>query len=368
MKYSGIGGQAVMEGVMMKNKDQYAVAVRKEDGEIVVEKKEYKGICPAKAVQKIPIIRGVINFIDSMYLGITSLTFSAQFFDDESGVDKQKEKKLAGAEDQKGRDKKNSADTGRKNELKEKAVMGGTVAFSLVIAVAVFMLLPFYLSQFLGRMIESDTVVSVIEGVLRLVIFFVYILFISRLEDIQRVFMYHGAEHKCINCIEHGFDLTVENVRKSSRQHKRCGTNFLFIVIIITVICFIFIQTDTHLMKLLYRIILIPIVAGVSYECIRIAGKYDNAFIDLVNKPGMLLQKMTTREPDDFMIEVGIASVEAVFDWKSYLEEIRENQDRAEKKAEKKQGTFREEVREEQRELQNMTSEKNGELSRQDVP
>ncbi|MCI8992196.1 MAG: DUF1385 domain-containing protein [Eubacterium sp.] len=331
-----------MEGVMMKNKDQYAVAVRKEDGEIVVEKKEYKGICPAKAVQKIPIIRGVINFIDSMCLGISSLAFSAQFFEEEPKKEekkpKQTEKELSGAERTKDCSKKVSGDPGHKNELKEKAVVGGTVAFSLLIAIVIFMLLPFYLSQFLGRMIDSDTVVSVIEGILRLAVFFAYILFISRLEDIQRVFMYHGAEHKCINCIEHGFDLTVENVRNSGRQHKRCGTNFLFIVIIITVICFIFIQTDSHLMKLLYRIILIPIVAGVSYECIRIAGKYDNAFIDLVNKPGMLLQKLTTREPDDSMIEVGIASVEAVFDWRKYLEETEEEQENAAKKqnAEKK--------------------------------
>ncbi len=296
MKYSGIGGQAVMEGVMMRNKEKYAVAVRKENGEIVVEQKEYQGICKAKWVQKTPIIRGIINFIDSMYLGLSTLMLSAKYIEEE--------------------EEKTSQD-----EKKENIVLGATLVFSLVIAIVVFMLLPFYLSQFLGKVVDSNVVNSILEALLRVVIFLAYLLLISRMKDIQRVFMYHGAEHKCINCIEHGLPLTVDNVRSSSRQHKRCGTSFLFIVIIISVIFFIFIQTDSQLMKVVSRLILIPVVAGVSYEILRWFGTKDTKLSNALSKPGLKLQNLTTREPDDSMIEVGIASVEAVFDWKKYLED-----------------------------------------------
>ncbi len=305
MKYSGIGGQAVMEGVMMRNKDRYAVAVRKENGEIVVEHKKYGGICSAKWVQKTPLLRGVINFIDSMYLGISTLMFSASVLEQEEEKEKTK-----------------------KDERKENMIMGGTVVVSLLIAIAVFMLLPFYASQFLGKAVESNVLISVVEAVLRLVIFLGYLLLISQLEDIQRVFMYHGAEHKCINCIEHGMELNVDNVRKSSRQHKRCGTSFLFIVIIISIIFFIFIQTDSHMLKLVSRLILIPVVAGVSFEILRWFGTKDTKLSNALSRPGLKLQNLTTREPDDSMIEVGIASVEAVFDWKTYL---KENPDLAER-------------------------------------
>ncbi|SDB19194.1 DUF1385 domain-containing protein [Eubacterium oxidoreducens] len=301
MKYSGIGGQAVMEGVMMRNKDCYAVAVRKTNGQIVVKQKQYKGICRAKWVQKIPLVRGVINFIDSMYLGISTLMLSAGILEE----DEEKEKT-------------------KKEESKENLMMGGTVVVSLLIAIGVFMLLPFYASVFLGKIVESQVLISIFEAVLRLVIFLGYLLLISQLEDIQRVFMYHGAEHKCINCIEHGMELNVENVRKSSRQHKRCGTSFLFIVIIISIIFFIFIQTDSHMLKLVSRLILIPVVAGVSYELLRWFGMKDGKLSNVLSKPGLKLQNLTTREPDDSMIEVGIASVEAVFDWREYLTQSEE--------------------------------------------
>ena len=298
MKYSGIGGQAVMEGVMMRNKDEYAVAVRLENGDIEVEKKKYKGVCPYESVMKIPIVRGVISFIDSLYLGMSSLMFSASFFEDEEP-------------------KKDKSDAEKR---KENAMMGGTLALSLIIAIAIFMILPFYLSRIFEAHIQSDRVISLIEAAIRLGIFFGYLILVSQMKDIQRTFMYHGAEHKCINCIESGLELNVENVRKSTRYHKRCGTNFLLIVVIVTVVFFLLIQVDSHALKLLYRIILIPVVAGVSYEFIRLAGKYDNAFVNFINKPGLALQKLTTREPDDEQIEVGIASVEAVFDWKDFLE------------------------------------------------
>lgn len=309
MRYSGIGGQAVMEGVMMKNKERYAVAVRKPDQEIEVMTKEYKGIVPGEVWQKIPLLRGVLSFIDSLVLGMSTLMYSASFFEDE---EESKEKKQ---------------DTAEKKKAKENAMMGGTVALSIVLAVAIFMILPYYLSVLCSRFIASDMVVAVIEGILRLAIFIGYILLISRMKEIQRVFMYHGAEHKCINCIEHGLELNVENVRKSSKEHKRCGTSFLMFVVIISVILFLFIRVDSHALRLVLRLALVPVIAGVSYELLRAAGRSDNPVINLISKPGLWMQGLTTKEPDDDMIEVGIASVEAVFDWRSYIAEIRAKED-----------------------------------------
>lgn len=304
MKSSGIGGQAVMEGVMMKNADKYAVAVRKADQTIEVSTNEFNSIIKNKNISKIPVLRGVFNFIDSMVLGMKSLTFSAGFFEEEevkpSKADKLIEKIF--------------------KDKAEKFVMSLTVCFSIVIAVALFMLLPYYISSLFKNMLLSDMAIAAIEGVLRLVIFIGYILLISFMKDIQRVFMYHGAEHKCINCIEHGLELNVENVRKSSKQHKRCGTSFLLIVIVISIIFFLFIRVDSPALRVLVRILLIPVIAGVSYEFIRLAGRSENKIVEILSKPGLWLQNLTTREPDDDMIEVAIASVEAVFDWKAYIE------------------------------------------------
>lgn len=305
MRYSGIGGQAVLEGVMMKNKDTYAVAVRKSDGEIVVEKKEYKSIFGDAAVTRWPLVRGVVSFVDSLVLGMSSLSFSSSFFEEEE------QKEL-------------SERQAAKKEKQEHVMMGGTIVLSIVLAVAIFMLLPYWLSTLFVGLGWSDTAIAVTEGVLRVVIFLAYVVGISLMKDIQRVYMYHGAEHKCINCIEHGMDLNVENVRNSSRLHKRCGTSFLFFVIMVSVILFIFIRVESPLLRVLVRILLIPVIAGISYELIRLAGRSEGRVIGLLSKPGMLLQKLTTREPDDDMIEVGIASVEAVFDWKTYVREIRE--------------------------------------------
>ncbi len=291
MASSGIGGQAVMEGVMMRKDDLYAVAVRKPDQTIAVEKKEYHSFCKNEALRKVPIIRGIINFVDSLILGMGTLTYSASFFEEEET-----------------------------DEKKEKAVMGFTVCLSILLAVAIFMVLPFGISLLFSKVVASKTVVILLEGIVRLAIFVVYILLISQLKDIQRVFMYHGAEHKCINCIEHGMELTVENVRKSSREHKRCGTSFLFFVVIISIIATLFIRVDGRLLRLALRLLVIPLVAGVSYEFIRLAGRSENPVVNFLSKPGLWMQKMTTREPEDDMIEVGIASVEAVFDWKEYIE------------------------------------------------
>lgn len=307
MAYSGIGGQAVMEGVMMKHKDTYAVAVRKPDHEIIIEKKTYSGICKNQILRNLIFVRGIINFIESMVLGMSTLTFSASFFE----------------EDNKKTDGSSEGASQERNKRKESLEVGLTIAVSLILAVAIFMVLPFYASLLFQRFVSSKTVVILIEGVLRLIIFFAYIILISQMEDIRRVFMYHGAEHKCINCIEHGMDLTVENVKMSSREHKRCGTSFLFFVVIISILATMFIRVDSRILRLALRIAIIPLIAGISYEFIRLAGRSDNRLVNLLSKPGLWMQRLTTREPDEEMIEVGIASVEAVFDWKSYVGTVR---------------------------------------------
>ena len=322
MRYSGIGGQAVMEGVMMKNQEKYAVAVRKPDQEIVVETSTYEGLIKNKKIRNMPILRGVFSFIESLVLGMKTLTFSASFFEEEeeekSGS--RKAEKLAGAQ----KPAPTEEEQKKKEKRQENALMGGTVAISIVLAVAIFMVLPYYISVFFQRFITSQTLLALLEGVIRLTIFIGYVAAISLMPDIKRVYMYHGAEHKCINCIEQGMDLTVENVRKSSRLHKRCGTSFLLIVMLISIVFFLFIRVDNRILQLLLRLVLIPVIAGVSYEFIRLAGRSDHMLVNLFSKPGLLLQRITTREPDDSMIEVGIASVEAVFDWKAYVKEIRE--------------------------------------------
>ncbi len=317
MRYSGIGGQAVMEGVMMKNQEKYAVAVRKPDQEIVVETSTYEGLIKNKKIRNMPILRGVFSFIESLVLGMKTLTFSASFFEEEeeekSGS--RKAEKRAGAQ----KPAPTEEEQKKKEKRQENALMGGTVAISIVLAVAIFMVLPYYISVFFQRFITSQTLLALLEGVIRLTIFIGYVAAISLMPDIKRVYMYHGAEHKCINCIEQGMDLTVENVRKSSRLHKRCGTSFLLIVMLISIVFFLFIRVDNRILQLLLRLVLIPVIAGVSYEFIRLAGRSDHMLVNLFSKPGLLLQRITTREPDDSMIEVGIASVEAVFDWKAYV-------------------------------------------------
>lgn len=301
MKSSNIGGQAVLEGIMMKNRDRYAVAVRKPDGEIFVQTEEFHSVTGRyKKLTTIPFIRGVFNFIDSMVLGIKTLTFSASFYEDE-----EEEKEFSEAEQ-------------KKKEKQESLLMAGTVAFSIVAAVAIFMVLPYFLSSLMKPVVPSYHLRTVIEGFVRIGIFIIYILLISRMKDIQRTFMYHGAEHKCINCIEHGLPLTVENVRNSSRQHKRCGTSFLFFVLAISIILLLLIRVESPLMRVVVRIALLPVIAGVSYEVLKLAGNSDNPFVNLLSKPGMAIQKMTTSEPDDGMIEVAIQAVEAVFDWRAY--------------------------------------------------
>lgn len=325
MRYSGIGGQAVMEGVLMRNGERYAVAVRKPDGEIIVDAQQYRGILPETKVKNVPFVRGVINFVNSLALGMKTLMYSASFYEEEPEAARPGEKeqipsgkigecaKTAKPGEKESAEKKPGSD--------DRLLLGGTVAVSILAAVGLFILAPYFISGIFRPFVHSAAVLALIEGALRLAIFFTYILLISRMEDIQRVFMYHGAEHKCINCIEHGLELNVENVRNSSRLHKRCGTSFLFLVVCISIVFFIFIRTDSALLRIALRLLFVPVIAGVAYECIRLAGRSGNKLVELLSMPGMALQKLTTREPDDAMIEVGIASVEAVFDWKAYLED-----------------------------------------------
>ncbi len=302
--YSGIGGQAVLEGVMMKNNDRYAVAVRKPDGEIDVQVEEYKGICSQYRITKVPFIRGIFAFADSLVLGMRVTMHSASFYEEEEDP---------------------AAGGGRlEKALGSKAddiMMGLTVAISVIIAVSLFMLLPFLVSDLLAGYIRNDSLIAILEGVVRIAIFIGYIAAISLMKDIRRLYMYHGAEHKCINCIERGRPLTVKDVMRSSRQHKRCGTSFLLFVVLVSVIVFFFIRVDNFAVKLLLRVALIPVIAGISYEIIRLAGRSDNLFVRIISAPGMLMQRLTTREPDEEMVRVAIASVEAVFDWKAYLAE-----------------------------------------------
>lgn len=303
MKSSNIGGQAVLEGIMMRHGDDYAVAVRKPDGEIFVQKEEYHSVIKWKALTKIPFIRGVFNFIDSMVMGIKTLMFSAEFYEEEEEVKSEKEL---------------TEEEIAKKEKQEKWMMNATVAISVVIAVAVFMVLPYFLSSLLKPLMPSYHLRTLVEGFVRIGIFILYIALISRMDDIQRTFMYHGAEHKCINCIEHGLPLTVDNVRISSRQHKRCGTSFLFFVLAISIILLMLIQVESPLMRVIVRIALIPVIAGISYEVLKLAGRSENPIINLLSRPGLAIQKLTTKEPDDSMIEVAIQAVEAVFDWRAY--------------------------------------------------
>ena len=302
MKSSNIGGQAVLEGIMMRNGGRYSVAVRKTDGEIAVDVQDYRSVIPWKAPLKIPFIRGIFNFVDSLVLGMRTLMYSASFFEEEEGEE------LTEAE-------------AAKREKQEKMIMYVTMAAAVVIAAALFMVLPYFLSSFVEKYTSSRAAMTIFEGVIRVAIFLLYIFFISRTKDIKRTFMYHGAEHKCINCIEHGLELNVENVRKSSKQHKRCGTSFLFFVIIVSIIFCLFITTDSQVLRVVIRIALFPLIAGVSYEIIRLAGNSDNFLVNLLSRPGMWVQNMTTKEPDDSMIEVGIRAVEEVFDWRTWQKE-----------------------------------------------
>lgn len=299
MRYSGIGGQAVIEGVMMKGAGKYAVSVRKPDGEIETKIDTYKSLKEKYAFFGVPIIRGVVSFVESVVMGMKTLNYSSSFWEEEE---------------------KRSSEKGNK-EKKEDLFMGLAVMAGVMLAIGLFVLLPFFVSELLSSSVRSVHVRGLIEGVIRVVLFVGYVKAISYMEDIRRVFMYHGAEHKCINCIEHGYELTVENAARQTTVHKRCGTSFMLVVMFVSILLFMFISLSNMWVRMILRILLIPVIAGISYEFIMIAGKSDNPVIGFLSKPGLWLQSLTTKEPDADMLKVAIASVEAVFDWKAFLEE-----------------------------------------------
>ena len=301
MKYAKIGGQAVIEGIMMRNGDDYAVAVRKPDHEIEIKKDVYKGLVSKLNMRKVPILRGVFAFIDSLVLGMSTLTYSAEFYDEDENGESEKDEK--------------------KEKLTDKLMMGFTVILSIVLA------LPFLASNLFARFTSSNLILSLIEGIIRIALFLLYIVLIARMKDIQRVFMYHGAEHKTINCIEHGEELTPANAMKYSRFHKRCGTSFLLIVVLLCVIVhmlfFTFVPVEGTVTKLVLRIALVPVIAGIAYEILQWAGRHQSRLVDIISKPGFCMQKLTTREPDEEMLEVAIAAIESIYDWRDFQARVK---------------------------------------------
>ena len=302
-----IGGQAVIEGVMMKNMDRYAVSVRKPNGKIETKVEECISFAEKHPLFQLPVFRGMANFLESMVIGMKTLNYSASFYEDEEEQTESRTEQLLEK---------------ILGEKAEKIIMGIVLVFSLAISIGLFMILPYIASEALGKLIRNEYVILFMEGIIRIAIFLGYIVLISRMEDIKRVFMYHGAEHKTINCLEAGVPLTPENVDNFSRLHKRCGTSFIFIVMIISMVFFFFIRVDTIWLRIVLRLLFLPLVAGVSYEFIRLAGSSDHPLVQIFSKPGLALQRLTTKEPDHSMIEVAIASVECVFDWREYIENL----------------------------------------------
>lgn len=291
---------------MMQNGDNYAVAVRRPDGEIEVKKDTYVSMKEKYRVLGLPFVRGIFSFADSMIVGMRALTWSCSFFEDdeeaEPGKLEQWLDRVLG-------------------EKLEGILMALVMVFSFAMAIGIFMLLPLFIAGLCRRVIPSETLMAVLEGVIRIAVFVTYIKLVSRMRDIRRTFMYHGSEHKCINCIEHGLALNVANVRASSKEHKRCGTSFIMFVMLISILLFMVVRADTVLLRFASRILLIPVIAGISYEFLRFAGRHDSPVVNFLSRPGMWMQGLTTTEPDDSMIEVAIAAVEAVFDWRGYLDE-----------------------------------------------
>lgn len=349
MRYSGIGGQAVIEGVMMKGDGKYAVSVRKPDGEIEVKVEKYQSLRDKYKAADLPVIRGVVTFVESLVMGMKTLNYSAGFWEEE---EEKKEEKKDDKTDDKG------------NEL----IMGLVVMLAVIIAIGLFVLLPFFVSELLSKVIPSVQIRGLIEGVIRVALFVGYVKAISYMEDIKRVFMYHGAEHKCINCLENGFELTVENARKQTTVHKRCGTSFMLVVMFVSILFFMFISVPNIWLRMVFRILLIPVIAGLSYEFIIFAGKTENKVMDIVSRPGLWLQSLTTKNPEDAQLEVAISSVEAVFDWKKFLAESAvqetavENEKEAAVTQEKGKETEKETEKQEDFEIVDVSDEEDDEI------
>ena len=330
MKQVRIGGQAVLEGIMMKGPASYSLAVRKADGEIAVEVTPYRSFCERKGLLRVPIVRGVINFVESLYIGIKTLMHSSEYVEDEEEEEEEEKKDGSvkeGEKPEKKPEKKLRSEKTEEEKAKEEKENRGymivTLLISLAFAIGLFVLLPSFLGGLLLKATDRQWVANLAEGVLRLVIFLAYVAIIAHVQEIKRTFMYHGAEHKTINCLEAGDDLTPENVLKHTRFHKRCGTSFVFIVMIISIIVFMFVHTDLMWLRLLSRILLIPVIAGLSYEVLQYAGRHENACSRIMSAPGLWVQRLTTKEPDLAMAEVAIRAVEEVIDVQEYLDCVR---------------------------------------------
>lgn len=298
-KLGAVGGQAVIEGVMMQANNYRAIAVRKPNGEIEVKKEKIKSWVKDKKIDKIPFLRGAFVLVDTMISGINSLNYSSEFYLEEEEED--------------------AIDRFLKKIFKEKAneaIIITSLIIALLLSVGIFVLIPTFIGGLFSKIIDNHVVLNLIEGVIRIAILIAYMVLVSFNSDIKRVFEYHGAEHKSIYCYENDLELTVENARKFGRLHPRCGTNFLFIVMFISIILFAFFGWPNPLLRVLIRVVCIPIVAGISYEIIKFLGKYNNILSKIVAYPGMMMQKITTREPDDGQLEVAIAALKAVLNEK----------------------------------------------------
>ncbi len=296
---TSIGGQAVIEGVMMRGPLGTAVAVRTPDGDITINKDEKLSPAKKPKVFKWPVVRGVVSFVESMVIGVRALMYSAEFFDIEG-------------EEEETPSKFEEFLTRIFGEKLKQAVIYFSVFLSLIFGIGLFMLLPTVLASALNNFNLSGISKTVIEGVVRIALFLAYLALVSKMKDIQRVFEYHGAEHKTIFAYESGEELTVENVKKYSRFHPRCGTNFLLIVMVISIIVFSFLRWDNVLIRMVTRLALLPLVAGLSYEVIKWAGRSQGKFVRFISAPGLWLQRLTTREPDDSQLEVAIAALSNV--------------------------------------------------------
>jgi uncharacterized protein YqhQ len=297
VKKTDIGGQAVIEGVMMRGHNSVAIAVRK-DSDIIVKKEMTEPLTKRNKFFSLPFIRGTFALIDSLIIGVKALTYSAGLIENEDMKPTRFDnflKKMFG-------------------DKLDDIAMYFSVALSLIISVIIFFIGPTYIAGFLKEFTKNTILINFFEGLIRVVIFLIYLVLISQMKDIKRVFQYHGAEHKTIHCFENEEELTVENARKYTTLHPRCGTNFLFIVMIVSIIVFSFLKWPSLYIRIISRILLLPVVAGISYELIKLAGRSDNRTIAMLIYPGLLLQKLTTKEPDDSQLEVAITSLKSVLE------------------------------------------------------
>lgn len=300
-KRGKVGGQAVLEGVMMKSGDNVSLTVRKEDGTVETKNSTFVSIKKKYAILRLPIVRGVVNFIESMILSFSTLSDSAEML----GIDDELKKEKDGKK----------ADTAKKDDDKKNPldfVMAISMVLGIALAVFLFMFLPTFFTGLIEKLTgDLGMLKNVIEGVIKISIFVIYMLLVSLMKDIRRTFEYHGAEHKSIFCYESGAELTVENVRKQSRFHPRCGTSFMFVMLIISIISGLFITWENQLIRVLLKLLMLPLVMGVGYEFLIYAGKHDNIVVRILSAPGLWMQRITTREPDDSQIECAIISLKA---------------------------------------------------------